>query len=98
MIILFLINCKIFVTNVCLEVNTGKTKYMEIARHRGTIANAHIKIGSNSCEKEKTFKYLRCLLINQNSIQEEIKCRSKQEIHVIRYSVQTLLSSRLLRI
>ena len=31
---------------------------MEIGRHRGMIANPHIKIGSNSYEKMKTFKYL----------------------------------------
>jgi hypothetical protein len=31
-----------------LAVNTGKIKYMEIGRHRGTIENAHIKIGRNS--------------------------------------------------
>ena len=41
---------------------------MEIGRHRGRIANEHIKIGSNSYEKVKTFKYLRSLLTNQNSI------------------------------
>ena len=28
---------------------------MEIGRHRGVIANAHIKIGSNSYEKVETF-------------------------------------------
>ena len=27
-----------------LAVNIGKTKYMEVGRHRGMIANAHIKI------------------------------------------------------
>ena len=32
--------------DIDLAVNTGKTKYMEIGRHRGVIANAHIKIGS----------------------------------------------------
>ena len=53
---------------------------MEIGRHRAVIANAHIKIGSNSYEKVKTLKYLGSLLTNQNSIQED-------------YSVQTLLSS-----
>ena len=31
---------------------------MEIGRHRGMIPNALIKIGSNSYEKVKTFKYL----------------------------------------
>ena len=55
-------------------VNTGKTKHMEIGRHRGMIANEHhIKIGSNSYEKVKTFKYLGSLLTNQNYFQEKIK-------------------------
>ena len=40
--------------NACKEiglaVNIGKIKYLEIG-HRGMIANAHIKIGSNSYEK-----------------------------------------------
>jgi len=54
--------------------------YMEIGRHRGMIANEHIKIGSNSYEKEKPFKYLGSLLTNQNSFQEEIKCRHKTGI------------------
>ena len=44
--------------NIGLAVNIGKTKYMEVGHHRGMIANAHIKIGSNSYEKVKTFKYL----------------------------------------
>ena len=43
----------------------------------------------------KTFKYLGTLLTNQNSIQEEIKCRLKAG-NSCYYSVQTLLSSRLL--
>ena len=63
--------------DIGLAVNIGKTKYMEIGRHRGIIANAHIKIGSNSYGKVKTFKYLGSLLTNQNYIQEEIKCRLK---------------------
>ena len=39
--------------DIGLAVNIGKTKYMEIGRHRGMIANAHIKIGSNSYVKGK---------------------------------------------
>ena len=31
-----------------LAVNTGKTKYMEVGRHRGMVANEHIRIGSTS--------------------------------------------------
>ena len=50
---------------------------MEIGRHRVMIANANIKIGSNSNEKMKTFKCLGSVLTNQNYIQEEIKCRFK---------------------
>ena len=68
---------------------------MEIGRHRGMIANAHIKIGRNSYEKVKTFKYLGSLLKNQNSIHEEIKCRLKAG-NSCYYSVQTLLCPQLL--
>ena len=57
--------------NVCkdigLAVNTGKTKCMEIGRHRGMIANEHIRIDSNFYEKVKTFKYLGSLLTKFNS-------------------------------
>ena len=81
--------------DIGLAENTGKTKYMEIGHHRGMIANAHIRIGSNSYEKVKTFKNLGSLLTNQNSIQEEIKCRLKAG-NSCYYSVQTILSSRLL--
>ena len=48
-----------------LAVNTGKIKYMEIGRHQGVIANKHIKIGSNSYEKVKTFKYSVSLLTSK---------------------------------
>ena len=60
------------VLNACkdigLAVNTGRTKYMEIGRHQGMIANEHIKIGSRSYERVKTFKY--SLAINQNYMRE----------------------------
>ena len=51
-----------------LAVNTGKTRHMEIGRHRSVRANEHIKTGSNSYEKVKTFKYLGSSLTNQNYI------------------------------
>ena len=75
------------------EISVG----MEIGRHRGMIANEHIKICSHSYEKVKTLKYryLDSLLTNENSIQEEIKCRLKAG-NSCYYSVQTLLSYRLL--
>ena len=58
--------------DIGLAVNTGKTKYMEIGRHRGVMANEHIAVGCNAYEKVETFKYSGTLLTNQNSIHEEI--------------------------
>ena len=43
--------------DIGLAVNTRKTKYMQIGRHRSMIAKEHVNIGSNSYEKVKTFKY-----------------------------------------
>ena len=40
-----------------IDLTVGKTKYMELRRHRGMMANELI-IGSNSYEKVKTFQYL----------------------------------------
>ena len=37
--------------DIGLAVNAGKTKYMEIGRHRGMIASE--RISSNSHEREK---------------------------------------------
>ena len=84
--------------DIGLAVNKGQTKYMEIERHRGIIANAHIKIGVNSYEKVKTFKYLGSLLTNQNSIQEEKNVDLKREIQVIIQSKHSCLLDFFLRI
>ena len=46
---MFINACK----DVDLAVNTGKTKYMEIGRHRDMIANENIRIGGNSYKKVK---------------------------------------------
>ena len=72
-------------------------KYMEIGCHLGMIAYERIWIGNNFNEKVKTFKYLGSLVTNPNYIQEEIKCRLKAG-NSCYYSLQTLLSSRPLRI
>ena len=68
---------------------------MEVECHRGMMENEHIAIGSNSYVKVKTFKYLGSLSKNQKFIDEEIECRFKAG-NSRHYSVQTLLSSRLL--
>ena len=60
---------KIKLLNVCkdigLSVNARQTKYKKVGRHRGMMANEHIRIDSNSYEKVTKFKYLGSLLINQ---------------------------------
>ena len=42
--------------DIGLAVSTGKTKYMEIGRHREMIENEHISIRGNSYEKVNAFK------------------------------------------
>ena len=59
------------------------------------IAIEHIRIDSNYYEKTKSFKYLGSLVTNQNSIRYEINY-SPIAGNSCYYSVQTLLSSRLL--
>jgi len=54
-----------------------------------------MKIDKISIERVEEFKYLGKTLTNQNSIQEEIKSRMKLG-NACYYSVQNLLSSRLL--
>jgi len=54
-----------------------------------------MKIDKSSIERVEEFKYLVTTLTNQNSIQEEIKSRPKSG-NTYYYSVQNLLSSRLL--
>ena len=39
--------------DIGLQVNTGKTKYMEIWRYWGTMANEHIRIDSDLYEKNE---------------------------------------------
>jgi len=54
-----------------------------------------MKIDNSSIERVEEFKYFGTTLTNQNSIQEEIKSRLKLG-NACYYSVQNLLSSRLL--
>jgi len=78
-----------------LEVNAHKTKCMTISRDQNAGRIHSMKTGNSSTERVEEFKYLGTTLTNQNSIQEEIKSRLKLG-NAGYYSVQNLLSSRLL--
>ena len=78
-----------------LEVNADKTKYMIMCRDQNARQSHSMKIDNSSIERVEEFKYLGTTLINQNSIQEEIKTRLKSG-NACYHSVQNLLSSNML--
>jgi len=78
-----------------LEVNVHKTKYMIVFRDQNAGRIHSMKNDNSSIERVEEFKYLGTTLTNQNSIQKEIKSRLKLG-NACYYSVQNLLSSRLL--
>jgi hypothetical protein len=59
---------------VCLEVNTEKTKYMLLSRHQNAGPN-DIKIGNRWFENVAQFRYLGTTITNENLIPEEIERR-----------------------
>ena len=79
-------------TNIGLEVNVDKTKYMVMSRDQNAGQSHSIKSDNSSFERVKEFKYLGTNLTNQSFIQEEIKSRLKTG-NVCYHSVQNLLSS-----
>ena len=78
-----------FTREIGLEVSAVKTKYMVMSRDQNAGRNHSVKIDSNFFEGVEEFKYLGTTLTNQNSIQEEIKCRLKLG-NACYFSVQNL--------
>jgi hypothetical protein len=78
-------------TEVGLEIKTGKTKYTLLSRHQ----NADIEIANRSFENASQLKYLGSTVTNQNLTQKEIKSRLNSG-NACYHSAQNLLSSRLL--
>ena len=68
---------------------------MAVSRYQNAGQIHSMKIDNSSIERVEELKYLGTTLTNQNSIQEEIKSRLKLG-NACYYSVQSLLSSRLL--
>ena len=64
-------------TEIGLEVNADKIKYMVISRDQNAGRIHSIKADNSSFARAEEFIYLGTNLRNQNSIQEEIKSRLK---------------------
>jgi hypothetical protein len=82
-------------TEVGLEINVEKTKYMLLSRHQNAGQNQDIEIANRSFENVSQFKHLGTTVTNQNLIQEEIKRRLSSG-NACYHSVLSLLSSHLL--
>jgi ribosomal protein S2 len=78
---------------VDLEVNTEKTKYMLLSRHKNAGQNHDTKIANRSFENVAKLRYLGTTITNQNLIQEEIKRRLNSSNACYR-SVQNLLDRK----
>jgi hypothetical protein len=81
--------------DIGLEINAEKIKYMIMSHYPNSGQNQNIRIANESFEKVATFKYSGTTLTNQNDIRDEIKSRLNSG-NACCYSVQNLLSSRLL--
>ena len=78
-----------------LEVSADKTKYMIMSRDQNAGRIHSVRMDNSTFERVEEFKYFGTTLTNQNAIQEEIKSRLRSG-NACYYSVQDLLSSRLL--
>jgi hypothetical protein len=74
-----------------LEVNADKTKYMVMSWDQNAGRSHNIKIDNSLFERVEQIKYFGTALTNQNSFQEEIKCRLKSG-NTCYQSVQNILS------
>jgi hypothetical protein len=62
-----------------LELYADKTEYMVMSRDKNVGRSHDIKIDNSCFEMVEQFSYLGTTLKNQNSIQEEDKCRLKSQ-------------------
>jgi hypothetical protein len=76
-------------------LGNGVRDYLVLSRFQNAGRSHNIKIDNSSFERVEEFKYLRTILRNENSIQEEIKSRLKYG-NACCHAVQNPLSSSLL--
>jgi hypothetical protein len=80
---------------VCLEVNTEKTKYMVVSHHQLVGQTHSLPTDNKFFESVKKFKYSGTTVTNENSIHEEINSRL-DSWNAGYHPVHSLLSSHLL--
>jgi hypothetical protein len=78
-----------------LKGNADETKYMVISSGQNVGRTHNVKNDNDSFESVEQFKYLRKILMNQNSIQEKIKSNLKSG-SAYHHSEQNRLFSSLL--
>jgi hypothetical protein len=78
-----------------LEVSAEKTNYLVMSRYWNAGRSHNMKIDNNFFERVEEFRHFGTTLINQNSIEEEIKNRFNSG-NACLHSVQNRLSSCLL--
>jgi hypothetical protein len=74
-------------SDIGLEINAEKTKYMIMSRYPNLGQNQNIRIANESFESVAKFKTLGTTLTNQNDIHDEIKSRLNSG-NACYYSVQ----------
>jgi hypothetical protein len=60
---------------ICLEINTERTKYTLLSRYQNAGQNQKIKMANISFENVAPFKYVGTTVTNHNLIHDEIKSR-----------------------
>jgi hypothetical protein len=61
-------------SDIRLEINAAKKKYMIMSHNQISGKNQNIRIANESFGNKKKFKYLGTTLKNHNDIHDEIKC------------------------
>jgi hypothetical protein len=85
----------LYTYNILIELGVPMKLVRLLFRQQNVCQNWDIEIENRSFENVSQFKYLGTTVTNQNLIQEEIKRRLNSG-NTCHYSVQNLLSSRLL--